>query len=744
MNTPNSEPQQLTSGSGELLTYHQKKSTSFCDTYIFEPETPREEPCGKLFVLIEIEENTQKASQIAEAIATIAQHEYYKNLQPGVVANFESALAKVNDVLSEIAQHGEISWVGKINAIIAAHKDHHLVLSQTGKVKAFLLRGGEFIEVGEETENSKQDAVRIFESIASGDVMPHDHIIFTTRTLLNTLSIQRIDGFLADNPVLTAIRLIQSTLDLSTQTPACAIFVKVDTVRAIEIETEKDTRYADLTPEELSTASPTKKIQNLYDDIRSRSTTVKAVETTKKIGHGIAVAGQFATHLSKNIFETIRGAKKEAREEDAQPATPPPIALSKDNKNTYGVMQVQKEGVRKKPRIDLKNLPKNIFVKVKNLPGTLKHMPRTSQVLLATSASLLLVFVVSIGIFSTKKSSDAKIAALKQKLDTAQEKVNSASASLIYNDVNGALSLLSQAQDLNQQVLGASQFNAEAAALQDKINQEKNRIAHLGDVQGVVQLADLGGAASTILTGLHLDKTTLYVGRSDNNTVYTVNTLNKTTSTVSNGSTGLTSFVKGIDFPLDNSITFITSSGELGSFSTKDKTITKIDAKLNGTPKDIASYGSRYLYALMPATNEIVKLTKSFSGFGQPSSWLKKTSTSLADAVSLAVDGNVYVLRQNGVIVRFLKGTENALQQPSLTKPFVNPTKIYTTEALTNIYILEGSQKRIVVIDKNGTFVKELISDSFQNANDFLVDESLKQGFVTVGTKVFSFPLVLK
>lgn len=762
----------LASAVSELNTYNQKRSRSFCDTYIFEPESPREAPCGKLFVMIEIEENSKKASQVAEAIATIAQFEYYKNQHPGIVANFEAALAKVNEILSEIAEHGEISWVGKIHAVIAANAGHHLAVSQTGRVKTLLIRNGLPMEIGEESTRPSTSVVRTFDSIATGDLLPHDHLVFTNSTLLNSLSVSRIESFLAQNPVLASARLAQNTLDKTAQEPACALLIKIDTAKAIAIENSKDERYADLTPEELSQEPPVKKLRNAYDDIRSRTWAVKVLSGVKAAGRGVKVAGMFVAHFFQNIVEGIRG-KAESRktnepktltnleqENEAASEQPRIIISSQDapirmieveerfptSRTTKGNRSLQNEDdlfndLPKKKGFSIVAIWSSAFTKVKNLPRTMKKMPRVSQVLLATSASLLIIFVVGIGIFSTNKAEQAKAAQFKSTLDEATAKYNSAVASLIYKNTTQANGLLKEAESLNGQVLGSKYFNADAAALQDKINQEKERVLHINDVQGITKLATLPDASATTVAMITNGTSLLVAGT--NNKVYSVGMKNGATAEVVKRFGGTGNITKLNYFEAQDDFLMLTDKSSVHQYITKAGVIEDFNTLDFGDITDITSYGTRYIYFLKPSENKIVRVTRTTAGLATQVSWIKESSANIQKAISLAIDGSIYVLGSDGVIQKFLNGTHDDFTMPTLKTPLSKPTKIVTNENLKNLYVLDPENKRIVILKKTGAFVKELTAENFSTLKDIVVDEAKSVVYAASGSAVYTFPLAL-
>lgn len=739
----------LSSVAGELVTYHPKKSEHFCDTFIYEPETMKEQPCGRLFIAVELHENNKKSAQIAEAIATIMQHEYYKNMYAGIVANFEAALAKVNEVMSEIASHGETGWVGHLNATIAAQKDHFIVMSSIGHMKAYLLRNGEdtVISNGEESESS---ANRPFDTIATGEVMPRDNIIITTPELLNTMALQRIGNVLEENPILTSLRILESSMVQTGSTPICAVMVKINTERALTLEATKDQRLAELPPEELTQHSQLHRVALVWERLRSHPAFVRTERIAKRLAYHAQRHALNAWDRTISFIEKVRGRKfyphgtRALNSSSVSEAVHQPgPELPSDDK--VKIRERLSQGIRAtqewKENVSLKGITSKSIDSVKNLPSSVRNMSRKTQLILATSGSLLIIFIVGIGVFSAKKAESARISSAQSLYEDALDKVESASASLIYKDTDGATSLLNQADDLNKQVLGTKYYSKEAEELQNRITAERERVQHINDVQGIEEVVDLGEAASAGLAGLTLDGNKLLVGETSNNKVIKIDPTAKKFVEANSGSKNIGAIISGTYFAGNDSILFLTNRNEMAEFDMSDEKLTKLDVDLPTETPAIASYGNKNVYALDKQKDQVMKYTKSFSGFSQGTSWLK-AKTDLSDAISLAIDGSIYILFDDGHIEKFLSGIKDDFGPLDLEKPLSHPTKIVTSEKLSGVYVLDPENRRVLVLSKTGKFEQEWTSDNFQNAHDIVVDEQKGIAYVASGTKIYSFSTI--
>ena len=160
-------------------------------------------------------------------------------------------------------------------------------------------------------------------------------------------------------------------------------------------------------------------------------------------------------------------------------------------------------------------------------------------------------------------------------------------------------------------------------------------------------------------------------------------------------------------------------------------------------PADAVLIYANRLYLLKPDASgtegQIVRFNRSGSSFIDESSWIKSKTSSLNGAVSLAIDGTIFVLIKDGSILKFSNGNEEewgtGISDPRIT----NATKIWTSPQSTFIYVLEPSTQRVIVFDKQtGAFVVQYRSDAFAGLTDFTVDEAGYTIYLLAGSKLYS------
>lgn len=192
---------------------------------------------------------------------------------------------------------------------------------------------------------------------------------------------------------------------------------------------------------------------------------------------------------------------------------------------------------------------------------------------------------------------------------------------------------------------------------------------------------------------------------------------------------------------LNDSVIFLSKSGEFSNF--ENGKFVKSSILKNPYPEfslsDIASYYSN-LYIL---DNKNKALMKYFYlgnlSWSDPQIWLKNES--VGNIKSIAVDGSLWALTTDDSIQRYYaQRLQGDLKLDIFPEP-KNFSKIFTSSQLPYLYLLEPSQKRIVVLNKSGLVENQIESQSFDNLLDFSVSEDGKTIWLLNGLKVYKISL---
>lgn len=116
----------------------------------------------------------------------------------------------------------------------------------------------------------------------------------------------------------------------------------------------------------------------------------------------------------------------------------------------------------------------------------------------------------------------------------------------------------------------------------------------------------------------------------------------------------------------------------------------------------------------------------------------------LGQAKSIAVAYSVYVLSADGKLLKYTSGQKNDFSLKGDATTLAKPVKAVTDIDFDNIYIADAGNKRVVVYDKEGNFIKEYKAkqeDRWADMRSITVSPDEKTLFVLSGSKVYKVAL---
>lgn len=148
------------------------------------------------------------------------------------------------------------------------------------------------------------------------------------------------------------------------------------------------------------------------------------------------------------------------------------------------------------------------------------------------------------------------------------------------------------------------------------------------------------------------------------------------------------------------------------------------------------------LYLLNKSKSNIYRYSGTEGGFSSKQNWFGPgVSPDLTETTSLAIDGAVWLLTNTGKILKFSLGKPDVFLPSGLEKPINLDARIYTNESLKYLYILDPRESRIVVIDKDGGYKAQYISDKIKEGKDLVVSEEEGRLVFLTGNKLYSVEL---
>jgi hypothetical protein len=146
-----------------------------------------------------------------------------------------------------------------------------------------------------------------------------------------------------------------------------------------------------------------------------------------------------------------------------------------------------------------------------------------------------------------------------------------------------------------------------------------------------------------------------------------------------------------------------------------------------------------YVYSLVGDT--ITKFTKD-NGVLDGDSW--GTVNFDTPPVSISIDGDIYILSEDGGLKRFSQGDEDdEFEIVGLDKPFNTPMQVYAGLDTEKIYVADAGNNRVVILDKEGVFERQLVADDnvWEDIRNIGVSRDEKTLFILDGTKIYKIDL---
>ncbi len=152
---------------------------------------------------------------------------------------------------------------------------------------------------------------------------------------------------------------------------------------------------------------------------------------------------------------------------------------------------------------------------------------------------------------------------------------------------------------------------------------------------------------------------------------------------------------------------------------------------------DIFGFASN-IYLLDKSNNQIWKYLPIEGGYSDKNSYLKER-IDLSNASRMLIDASIWVLKQNEIL-KFTQGVSDNFSVSGLDVPIANISLFYVDDTSDNLYVIDSTTGRLIVLTKTGQFIKEYSGEKFKSADDFIVEEG-KKVYLLENNNIYSFEL---
>ncbi len=684
------------------------------DSFCYEPINIDEKRLGNLYIVAEIVNALPESHQFLNSLSSQIKKDYYlpsplsrKGLGPEAALN--RALKKTNEFLSQELQKENIEWLGNLNLAILSlstpsingkidiKSGYNFYFTKLGDIKILLQRGKKLIDICSNLKINEIEPypLKVFSNILSGELFENDLIFVLTQDIYNILLKEKIFHEMVNTPgfeekiikgefIESVKKILNRKREVLSKTAGA--FLLIDLI--------KETKFQ----------------KNPLFIIREKELSF--------LFEAFSVTSAFF----RNFILKLKQVKN----------LPFPRSFPKISKIKLDF---------KVPKFSLSNFSK-LFTPTPN-KNRVPNAPKltklafvmlwgfTSQFLKRNLTLIFLfAFILLFGFFIFQRENEKNLKVAEESFKKIEEKINTAQNFLILNKQREANLTF---QDAWKDILPLTKFGSpiikEATALKDKIENSLYPLNNLEKIGNPELFFGFNGKEFTpqkiFILGENIYVFSQYsqslVKLSLSGDIFNLATPQK--------------FNFGAIW--DNSILFFQKPNVLFVFR-NDNFEGPIKLNSYSTESDFKDFSlfNSNLYFLDTSKNDVIKYP--YIGdlqWGIPSSWLNPQAKKPNNPESISVDGSVWILDYNFEIQRYYAGFWQENLKTNVFPYLEKPTQIQSQAG--NLYILEPSNNRILILTKSGDIVKQFQSEKFDNLKDFTVSEDGKIIYFLNGNEIY-------
>ncbi|MFA6466334.1 MAG: hypothetical protein WCV71_00540 [Patescibacteria group bacterium] len=656
---------------------------------------------GRLFIILELpKQKIDQQPYLDQLINELATY-FDTSGQDNPEILLEEILQQANQVLPEMAAAIKIhNWINTIDLTVGIIYDSSIYMAGIGNINGLLMHNKQITTIM--AKNNNINPSKVFSDIISGELDDGDALIISTNSLFDYISKEKVRQLVNHySPSAAAIKineLLETVPDFVTFN---SLIIKKPSPTDRELSPEEIRKSID--QEEFETTDTIKTSPSPTHANAPRTKTVVDISGLKNVPlvqktssifslfvlycKTIASIFTFLARKIKYFFLFIFSAKFRQKKEE-------------------------------KTIDDIKQISHQKYFWFKNL--SLKK--KIAVVILFV---IVLIFLQSLVFLTQEKADDNKDTNYNNTLIEIDNKYKEVDAKLIYNDEAAAENILLEIQALISALKPSSPIQQEQiTSLSETVFHKINKIRHIYVVPSPVELFDM--SASLTSSQDIVQKNGLFYVLGDNKLYQIKDNLFEEVFNFAGGQV----IQSMTDWPEKNKVVLssLSASNEITYiiFDLEQKQMTG-DFKQstdNTAVKDLVIYGNN-LYVLDNKNNQIFKYPESGGGFANGQPWLKETLDT-SNSSSLTIDGGIYTIDNDGTIKNFLKGALERFDYHA-PRPNIGPNAIIKTFRDSDyLYIIDPSNNRVLILNKDGNIKDQYASQKFDNLKDLAIDPEEK------------------
>lgn len=341
--------------------------------------------------------------------------------------------------------------------------------------------------------------------------------------------------------------------------------------------------------------------------------------------------------------------------------------------------------------------------------------------ILAAILGAALLLILSISFLVDGQRNNALREEYRLRIEAMSQDLITANTKGYANDKETANAILDKVKKEADDIITTEYFRSEALAILDKVEATRDSINNVKRITDAKPYADLSAKRNTVeAIGL--------LNLSDNFFAYEYNALYEVIldQVLDPKTIDQTEVVIAGTAMEDQSVlALLTQSGRIIEYENDQFKFANTQDEGWKPAVDIKAYGKN-IYLLSPANNQIYKYSRLRTDYSTSTEY--NTDADLKGAISFAIDGNVYILKQGGEIVKIFKSKVQPFEIEDLAVDITNSTQIFTSPEITKLYVLDPTNNRVVIIEKDvgagGRYRSQLYFENIDKIQSIYVDKN--------------------
>lgn len=157
----------------------------------------------------------------------------------------------------------------------------------------------------------------------------------------------------------------------------------------------------------------------------------------------------------------------------------------------------------------------------------------------------------------------------------------------------------------------------------------------------------------------------------------------------------------------------------------------------------LIEYFNNYLYVFNPERRNIYRYIMQEASLSDPIGWLtNKQGLEFTEIIDFSINGFIWLSDNTGRVLKLSKGEPVADFQLSGVDPALKGNLRLTSHPdLEQVFVLAADQNRVIILNQEGQFLKEISSSSLAASQQILVSPDQEALFAVSGSLIYKLPL---